>query len=110
SVRRLLTAAAPGERGALLLARVRAEAALVLGHGSEPAAVEPDRALSELGLDSLAAVELRNRLATLSGLRLPATLLFDHPTPRGVAGHLAEHWPGDAPVPPGRAAAESGPA
>ncbi|MFB6591772.1 type I polyketide synthase [Streptomyces diastaticus] len=110
SVRRLLTAAAPGERGALLLARVRAEAALVLGHGSEPAAVEPDRALSELGLDSLAAVELRNRLATLSGLRLPATLLFDHPTPRGVAGHLAEHWTGDAPVPPGRAAAESGPA
>ncbi|UZI33390.1 type I polyketide synthase [Streptomyces sp. VB1] len=97
SLRRRLAATPPDERGALLLAQVRAEAALALGHGSEDSAVEADRALAELGLDSLAAVELRNRLEGLTGLALPATLLFDYPTPRGVAAHLAERWSRDAP-------------
>ncbi|MGW0908542.1 type I polyketide synthase [Streptomyces sp. NPDC002853] len=92
SLRRRLAATPAAERGALLLSQVRAEAALALGHGSEDSAVEADRALAELGLDSLAAVELRNRLAALTGLALPATLLFDYPTPRGVAAHLAQLW------------------
>ncbi|MFJ2740825.1 type I polyketide synthase [Streptomyces sp. NPDC087440] len=90
SPRHRLNAAPPAERGGLLLSLVRTEAALALGHGSGAAAIEPDRALAELGLDSLAAVELRNRLAALTGLSLPTTLLFDHPTPRGVAARLAE--------------------
>ncbi|MFI8875735.1 type I polyketide synthase [Streptomyces sp. NPDC055243] len=97
SLRRRLAAAPAAERGALLLSQVRAEAALALGHGSGDFAVEADRALAELGLDSLAAVELRNRLAALTGLALPATLLFDYPSPRGVAAHLAELWSLNAP-------------
>ncbi|WP_093803833.1 type I polyketide synthase [Streptomyces sp. Wb2n-11] len=101
SLRRRLAAAPPGERGALLLSQVRAEAALALGHGAGDPAVEADRALAELGLDSLSAVELRNRLAALTGLALPATLLFDYPTPRGVAAHLEERWSQDAPETPG---------
>ncbi|WP_240045968.1 acyl carrier protein [Streptomyces sp. L-9-10] len=78
---------------------------MALGHGSGDSAVEADRALAELGLDSLAAVELRNRLAALTGLALPATLLFDYPTPRGVAAHLEELWSRNAPESPGHLAA-----
>ncbi|HWO18948.1 MAG TPA: SDR family NAD(P)-dependent oxidoreductase, partial [Kofleriaceae bacterium] len=82
------------ERVRALLDLVRAEASGVLGVAT-PSSVPPDRPLQELGLDSLMALELRNRLAAATATRLHSTLLFDHPTPTALARFLNQQLFGD---------------
>ncbi|MBI0301325.1 acyl carrier protein, partial [Streptomyces sp. PRKS01-29] len=82
-----LAGVAPQERERLLLELVRSHVATVLGH-ADPAGIDADRALRDLGFDSLTAVELRNQLGAVTELRLPTTLAFDPPSPRAVASYL----------------------
>ncbi|HTB51097.1 MAG TPA: type I polyketide synthase, partial [Solirubrobacteraceae bacterium] len=81
------------DRERVVLETVRAQVAIVLGQES-PESVEPRRAFKDLGFDSRAAVELRNRLRAVSGLRLTTSLVFDNPTPLAVAAHVLEELTG----------------
>jgi candicidin polyketide synthase FscB len=89
ALRRQLATLSPDDREWLLLTLVRGHVAAVLGQ-AEPEAVEPRRAFSELGFDSMIAVELRNRLSRATGLTLPATVVFDYPNTSAVAEYLRE--------------------
>ncbi|MFF1909903.1 SDR family NAD(P)-dependent oxidoreductase, partial [Kitasatospora sp. NPDC058218] len=89
SLAQRITALPNGEREALLLETVCSAVATVLGHDGA-GSVPVDRQFTDLGFDSLTAVDFRNRLAGMSGLRLPATLVFDYPTPVALAGYLRD--------------------
>ncbi|MEV5481563.1 type I polyketide synthase [Streptomyces sioyaensis] len=90
---RLAALDAEARRGAVL-DLVRAEVAGVLGHATSQA-VAVDRAFTDMGFDSLMAVELRTRLGVVSGLALPTTLVFDHPSPAEVADFLCARFEPD---------------
>jgi NAD(P)-dependent dehydrogenase (short-subunit alcohol dehydrogenase family)/acyl carrier protein len=95
-VARLVELDAPAQEKQLL-ALVRTEAAAVLNY-DRAETVDARRSFKELGADSLSAVELRNRLGRATGLRLSATVVFDHPTPTALAGRLrAELFPAAGP-------------
>jgi acyl transferase domain-containing protein/D-arabinose 1-dehydrogenase-like Zn-dependent alcohol dehydrogenase/short-subunit dehydrogenase/acyl carrier protein len=98
SLARRLAGTPEVEHGSLVLGLVRAQVAVVLGHAS-PGAIDVRRAFQELGFDSLAAVELRNRLSAATGLRLPATTVFDYPSVSALTEYLLEEVSGTRDVP-----------
>ncbi|MDX3311413.1 SDR family NAD(P)-dependent oxidoreductase [Streptomyces sp. ME08-AFT2] len=87
ALRERLAALPEGERTRAVTELVREHAAVVLGHAA-PSALPADRAFRDVGFDSITAVELRNRIGAATGLTLPATLVFDHPSPAALAEHL----------------------
>ncbi|MFI1018414.1 type I polyketide synthase [Streptomyces sp. NPDC020965] len=99
-----LTGSDPAEQQRLVLELVRTHVAAVLGH-TDAERVGAGKAFRELGFDSLTSVELRNRLNAATGLRLPATLVFDHPTPTAIAELVREQVLGQATAAPHRPAA-----
>ncbi|MER6121056.1 beta-ketoacyl synthase N-terminal-like domain-containing protein, partial [Streptomyces sp. NPDC001743] len=102
-----------GPEQLLLLGKLVGEqVAGVLKHSAGDT-VDASRAFKDLGFDSLTAVELRNRLSGATGLRLPATLVFDHPSPAALATHLRDRLLGGAadagtPAPAGRTPVRDG--
>jgi len=88
-LRSLLAAMPPEQRQTRLMTLLQSEAAAVLGI-AEPERIDPDQPLSELGLDSLLALELRTRLGAATGGKLPATLLFNYPSVAALTGHLLD--------------------
>ena len=93
SLARRLALLPEAEWDAAVLQEVRTHVAAVLGQ-ERPEAIDPGAAFKELGFDSLTAVELRNRLEQATGLRLPTTLVFDHPSTEAVARLVRERVDG----------------
>ncbi|WP_330249895.1 SDR family NAD(P)-dependent oxidoreductase [Nocardia sp. NBC_00565] len=93
ALRARLTNTLDSERLGVLVEIVRGQVASILGH-QNASAIAADKAFNELGFDSITAVEFRNALNTVTGLRLPATLVFDYPTPQALAKYLADEFTG----------------
>ncbi len=93
-LQRELASANPVQQRQVLLQHVREQAAATLGH-ADVDSVPASKPFQELGFDSLTAVELRNRLNKSTGLTLPTTVVFDHPTPDALAGVLRAELSGD---------------
>ncbi|NES59203.1 hypothetical protein G3562_27410, partial [Micromonospora sp. PPF5-6] len=93
------------ERRRLLTELIRGQLAKALGH-ADASGIGENRGFLELGLNSLTALEFRNQLSRLTGLSLPATVVFDHPTPVALAGYLAEQLTPRQPDPAELALAE----
>ncbi|HWX45363.1 MAG TPA: type I polyketide synthase, partial [Solirubrobacteraceae bacterium] len=87
SLAKRLAAAPAAERDRMVIKLVTQQVGDVLGH-APTTTIEPNRSFLELGLDSLASVELRNRLSVSTGLHLPPLLAIDHPTAAAVAGYI----------------------
>ncbi|MEU6238891.1 type I polyketide synthase, partial [Kitasatospora sp. NPDC047058] len=107
-----LAALSPGEQQDVVREVVLAQAALVLGM-TGPGAVDSGRSFRDVGFDSLTAVELRSRLNGVTGLRLPATVVFDYPTPVALAEFVLAELVGEsgpAPADPALPAARTVPA
>nr|APD71815.1 type I polyketide synthase 2 [Streptomyces sp.] len=94
---RVLAQAPAAERDTLALEFVRTQIAAVLGYPG-PASVDPAIAFRDLGFDSLTAVEIRNLLTSRTGLRLPATLIFDYPNSLSLAAFLQGELLGTQPA------------
>ncbi|WP_197043584.1 acyl carrier protein [Saccharothrix sp. NRRL B-16314] len=84
-----LTGRPAAEQDRIVLEFVRTQAAIVLGHESS-GEITPDETFKALGFDSLSGVEFRNRLQAATGLNLPATSVFDHPTPTRLAQYVRQ--------------------
>ncbi len=107
-IRSRLESAPPSKRRSLLVGYVRERAARVLGLRA-PESIDQNQPLSELGLDSLMAIELRNLLASGLGLKrgLPATVVFDYPSVQALAGFLETELASESTCGQGRAAGPS---
>ncbi|MEU8236606.1 SDR family NAD(P)-dependent oxidoreductase, partial [Actinoplanes sp. NPDC048967] len=99
SLARELAALPAADREAFLVDLVREHSATVLGHASA-GRIGASQAFRDAGFDSLTAVELRNRLVAATGVRVPATVTFDHPSPLALARHLLDELLGSAPDAP----------
>jgi mycoketide-CoA synthase len=95
---RRLAQAPERDREALVLELVRQHAAMALGH-TGPEHIDPDRPFKDLGVDSLGAVEMRNRLEAATGLRLAPTIVFNHASCTALAQHLRTQLDGEADPP-----------
>ncbi|GHH30771.1 polyketide synthase [Streptomyces rubradiris] len=97
-----ISALPPAEQFDALVDLIRRQCSLVLGHASTDA-IRLDRTFKDSGFDSLTALELRNRLATATGLSLPPSMIFDFPRPRSLAAHLQAKLLDDAQAQPATA-------